>query len=241
MKIIALGLLGITFSVSGFAQSLDLPGVKAGDTWTYRSTVEKGSTGWSQTHDEVSVSRVTASTIYFSQKQIGSTQPTKEVFAGADWGRVRDVNGKETLVNKPFSFPLSIGKTWEVQFTEQHPNRVHKFEQLNSKFTVVGYENVEVPAGKFNALKIEAEGRWVAEMEPAQTVVQGAQMTQNGTSTVTEIKKTTSDLASGRLYKAYWYVPEVKRWVKYVEENYGNGGARNERFTGELESFKVSN
>jgi hypothetical protein len=31
---------------------------------------------------------------------------------------------------------------------------------------------------------------------------------------------------------------EVKHWVKSVEEYYSNGGARNERYTQELESFK---
>jgi hypothetical protein len=35
-------------------------------------------------------------------------------------------------------------------------------------------------------------------------------------------------------------VPEVKRWVKSVEEYYGSGGVRNERYTGELESFKLA-
>jgi hypothetical protein len=44
---------------------------------------------------------------------------------------------------------------------------------------------------------------------------------------------------SGRTYKAFWYVPEVRRWVKSVEEYYGSGGVRNERYTAELESFKL--
>jgi hypothetical protein len=43
---------------------------------------------------------------------------------------------------------------------------------------------------------------------------------------------------SGRTYKAFWYVPEVRRWVKSVEQYYGSGGVRNERYTGELESVK---
>jgi hypothetical protein len=44
--------------------------------------------------------------------------------------------------------------------------------------------------------------------------------------------------ATGRTYKAFWYAPEVKRWVKSVEEYYGSGGVRNESYTTELESFK---
>ena len=43
--------------------------------------------------------------------------------------------------------------------------------------------------------------------------------------------------ASGRLYKAFWYVPEVKRWVKSVEEYFDAGGTRTERYQSELEAF----
>lgn len=240
MKNIVLGIIGLTFSLASLAQSLDSPSVKAGDSWTYRNTEEMGTTGWSQRRDEITVSRVTSSSIYYTAKQSGSTQAAKEVFAGSDWSRVRDVNGKETVVNKPLSFPLSPGKNWEIQFTEQHPNKGHKFERWNDKYTVVGLETIEVPAGKFKALKIEAEGHWFAELEPGQTVVQGAQSGQSNTTMVTQVQKTTADPITGRTYKAFWYAPEVKRWVKSVEEFYGSGGARNARYTGELESFKFS-
>jgi hypothetical protein len=233
----ALCIAGAAMSVS--AQSLNAPVVKAGDTWTYKITTEKGPSGWTQTRDDTTVSRVTSSTIYYSVKGSGSTQPAKELFAGLDWSRVRDIDGKETLVNKPFSFPLTVGKAWEVHYTEPHPNKSFRSEEWAHKYTVVGFEPVEVPAGKFNALKIEAEGRWTAELEPTQTVVQGAQSNADGTSTVTQTQKTGDRTVSGRTYKAFWYVPEVRRWVKSVEEYYGSGGVRNERYTGELESLKL--
>jgi hypothetical protein len=53
------------------------------------------------------------------------------------------------------------------------------------------------------------------------------------------VQNTTERQVTGRLYKAFWYAPEVKRWVKSVEEYYSNGGVRNERYTQELESFKA--
>jgi len=56
--------------------------------------------------------------------------------------------------------------------------------------TVVGWEEVIVPAGKFRALKIEADGGFFRLDGP-----------QRGT-----------------VKSAYWYVPEVKRWVKYAVE-----------------------
>jgi hypothetical protein len=226
--------------VSLWAQSLNAPTVKAGDTWTYKTTTEKGASGWSQIRDETTVSRVTASTIYYTVKASGSNQPERELFAGIDWSRARDVNGKEMVVNKPLSFPLTAGKTWELHYTEQQPNKAHRSEEWNNKYTVVGYETVEVPAGKFNALKIESEGHWTAEVEPTQTVVQGAQSSAAGVSMVTQTQKVTDRTASGRTYKAFWYVPEVRRWVKSVEEYYASNGVRNEKYTGELESFNLT-
>ena len=41
-----------------------------------------------------------------------------------------------------------------------------------------------------------------------------------------------SGTAAGYRYKAFWYVPEVGRWAKSVEEYYGSNGVRNERYTG---------
>jgi hypothetical protein len=53
-----------------------------------------------------------------------------------------------------------------------------------------------------------------------------------------QTRRTTPQQATGRLYKAFWYVPEIGRWVKAVEENYGSNGVRSQRVSGELEAFK---
>jgi hypothetical protein len=221
------------------AQDISAPLIKAEDRWTYLETIEKGPTGFNQTHSELTVNRVTPSAIYVTVKVAGSSQPPKEMFSGLDWSRLRDVNGKETVVNKPLSFPLAVGKTWDLRYSEAHPSKNHRSEEWTQKYSVVGYESVEVPAGKLNALKIEAEGRWTAELEPTQTVVQGVQSNANGTVMSTDAQNTTLSTASGRTYKAFWYAPETRRWVKSVEEYYGSNGVRNERYTNELESFKL--
>jgi hypothetical protein len=125
--ILAPFIVGAAMSVS--AQTVNAPIVKAGDTWTYKMTTETGASGWNQTRDDTTVSRVTSSTIYYTVKASGSTQPPKELFAGLDWSRARDIDGKETVVNKPFSFPLTMGKAWEVHYTEPHPNKAHRSEE----------------------------------------------------------------------------------------------------------------
>ena len=240
MKNISIACVAMVITSGALAQAVDRPAVQVGDTWIYRETIEKGSTGWNQIRDELAVTRVTASTIFFTVKPSGSTQAPKEIFFGADWSRARDVNGKETVVNRPLLFPLSIGKSWDLEYTEQNPNSAHKWEKFDSKYTVVGWEQIEVPAGKFRALKIEAEGHWQAEIAPGQTVTQSGQSGDNATTLVTQVQKSTEKVTSGRTYRAFWYVPEVKRWVKSVEENYSSGGTRSERDTLELESFNAA-
>lgn len=231
-------LIGVALASSAWSETLDRPVVTVGDTWIYRSTTERGSSGWNQTDEEIKVTRVTPTAIFVATKATGSTQPPKEVLVGLDWSRERDVNGKETVVNRPLAFPLSSGKSWDVIYTEQNPNKNHKSEKFDYHFSVVGYETVEVPAGKFRALKIESEGHWEAQIAPGQSVVQGAQTDQGGATMVTQMQNTGERQTSGRLYKAFWYVPEVKRWVKSVEEYYSSGAVRNERYSQELESFK---
>jgi len=231
-------LIGLALSSGAWSGTLDRPVIKVGDTWIYRTTTERGASAWNQTDDEIKVTRVTPTAIFVATKTTGSTQPPKEMWVGPDWSRMRDVNGKETVVNRPFAFPLSDGKSWDLVYTEQNPNKNHKTEKIDRHFSVVGYETVEVPTGKFRALKIESEGHWEAQVAPGQSVVQGAQTGQGSATMVTQVQSTAERPTSGRLYEAFWYVPEVKRWVKSVEEYYSSGGVRNERYSQELESFK---
>jgi len=220
------------------AESMSAPKLNPGDTWTYVETVETAPNGWRQTHDEIVVLRTTSDHIYFETKQAGTTQAANELVEGADWSRSRNVNGTETMVNRPLSFPLSVGKTWQVKYTEAHPNVKHDSESVDTRFKVVGPESVEVPAGKFEAIKIEAEGQWTAQTAPMQSATTGTVANQAGATIVMQTRRASPVVATGRLYKAFWYVPEIGRWVKSDEEYYGSNGVRTQRFTSELESFK---
>jgi hypothetical protein len=233
-------LLTVCLPILAIAQSAPPPVLKTGDTWTYVNTFEKAPSLWHQTHDEVTVLRATSSHIYYASKPSGSTQAANELIAGADWSRERSVNGTEMVVNRPLAFPLSPGKTWSIDYAEQHPNKMHALEKWRTQYRVVDTEAVEVPAGKFQAIKVEAEGDWTAQIEPTQTVTQAVQVQQGDTAMVTHAQKTGPVQATGRTYKAIWYVPEIGRWVKSVEEYYASNGVRNERYTSELESFKRS-
>ena len=236
-------LMAILFSsvvaTTAAAQAADAPAVRSGDTWTYRDTIEKPPNGWVETFDEITATRATSSSIYYSVKQRGSSQPPREVIAGSDWSRSRSINGVPTVINKPLSFPLKENASWHTAYTEQHPNKLHSVESWDNSFKVLGYESVEVPAGRFNAIKIESEGTWTAQADPAATVTMSSRVSQNGATSVADIQKASTDPVGGRTYKVFWYVPEVKRWVKSVEEYYSSNNVRNEKYSSELQSYKV--
>jgi hypothetical protein len=175
-------------------------------------------------------------------KEVDSPNPPREILIGSDWSSFRSLSGKETIVHRPFTFPMSVGKTWDLEFTDDHPsNKSHKSETRRLRYRVVGWEEVEVPAGKFKAFKIEADGSWSGEIAPRTSESTASQAGAQGTTTIAQTVNTTAETVTGRLYQAYWYAPEVKREVKSVEENYDTNGVRNARFTNELESYKVAN
>lgn len=239
LKTLSAAVLGLICS-SAYAQSVDAPALKAGDSWVYVEKVETGTQGFSSKNTLLTVERVDSHALLVSAKPDGSNQAPVETTVGLDWSRSRDINGKQQLVNRPFEFPLSEGKKWTIEYTELNPNRGHTSETFHNDYVVTGWEEVQVPAGKFTALKIEAEGQWSAMLAPV--VVGGAQIvaTPGQVTTVSNGQRAAARPISGRIYKAFWYVPAEKRFVKSVEEYYDVKGVRSQRFTQELSSSKVA-
>lgn len=88
-------------------------------------------------------------------------------------------------------FPLSVGGAYKASWDIRRP-RMGKFHARHEReVKVVGWEEIEVPAGKFTALKVVAEGRWQ------------------------RLDRKSGDWARNTI----WYVPEVKRWVKTLYED----------------------
>lgn len=230
--------LALPPSVRAQADDASAPKILPQDTWTFRNTVEKRGT-FRQTRWATTVVRASATSMAIESKEVDSTLPPTERLSGADWSRSRSVNGHQTVVNQPLKFPLVVGKDWTIDYTEKDPNRQHSSEHIQTKYTVVGPDDVTVPAGTFHAVKIEADGEWEATVAPAVSNVSGSRIDAAGATTVMQTNKIKPTGASGHLYKAFWYVPAVKKWVKSVEEYYDANGVRNERWSEELESYKV--
>ncbi|MBE1160155.1 hypothetical protein [Dyella acidiphila] len=223
---------------TAYADSIDVPALKSGDSWVYTYTTENGQRGWSQKDEEIAVERVTGEDVLITLNQKGSNQPPAEELRGLDWSHTVDINGKQQMVSQPLSFPLHEGKKWELSFTQANPDPKLTSRTTQCKYAVTGWEDVQVPAGKFHALKVECDGQWSADLAPGVNVAQLGSATQSGTTMVSQTQRVVPHTVTGRIYRAYWYVPTVKRYVKAVEENYNGSGFRTYRLTEELDSFK---
>lgn len=119
----------------------------------------------------------------------------------------------DALVAKP---EVKAGDRWtyrrmDYKVTWAHENLRRGSATGNERTAkVVGWEDIRVPAGKFRALKVEAKGSYQ------------------------RLDKRTS----GSARDVFWYVPGVKRWVKYAAEDYGDAGYY-ENIGEELVAFAV--
>lgn len=85
-----------------------------------------------------------------------------------------------------FAFPMYEGKTWDQTFKWQTQDAMPVVGTSNMKGKVIGWEDITVPAGTFTALKVEVTNRSFGK---------------GG--------------AADYMRMTYWYVPEVKRFVKF--------------------------
>jgi hypothetical protein len=165
------------------------PEIKAGDRWTYRriDLSENRLAG----RYELKVTFVGLNGI----QAVGTAHGTGEEIDTTwtpEWNVVNDRRtGSFIPDNGVLRFPLKVGNTYTSQFEVVRP-RQGAFRARNTlTVTVVGWEEVTVPAGKFRALKIDAPGTYQRQ-----------------------------DVAgAGKVHYTVWYVPEVKRWVKWQFEN----------------------
>ena len=234
-------LVGVFFLCgSAYAQSIQSPALKVGDSWTYLTTSESGQQGWTSKGEIITIERISRDTMLVATQRQGATQAPVEQLVGLDWSRVADISGKQQVVNQPMNFPLTPGKKWRVEFTVANPSNQHSSETIHDDYVVVGWEDVQIPGGTFKALKIECEGTWTAVLAPSVSTDTHARLSANGATNVMQSNVTHPGTVGGRSYKAYWYVPEQKRFVKSVEESYDSRGTRVRRSTMELQSSKLS-
>jgi hypothetical protein len=238
---LALATLTLVAAHAFAADTIERPLVKEGDKWIYSIQTEELKNnmlaGFTRKHD-LSVVRVTSHNLVLASKPSDSNLPPVENVVNLDWSVPRNVAGKELILAQPYKFPLEVGKTWEHDITEPNPTPAIALLRHTWHHTVIGWEDVTVPAGTFKALKIESEGNWYRESNPVAAASRGAivNVPNATTATVTTQQAYTPPPTGGRVYQVLWYVPEIKRHVKLVYESYSSHGQVTLRRTEQLEA-----
>ncbi len=150
----ALGAIFSFAAVAVHAQSVARPEWKVGDTWTVAITANSGVGGTSR-REEVRVVKEAGENGYqveSTPKPGGNPAGTVEMLQFS-----RDLNFINPTANngapqeyKWLQWPLEAGRSYQFESTFQN-------QPLDWKGKVVGWEDVEVPAGKFKALRLEFE------------------------------------------------------------------------------------
>lgn len=225
-------------TVFAHAEPVLQPTFQQTDSWAYHNSV-RANGHVRESRITISLQRVGSDRIVTNQIDDAFPDRVGSRMYGLDWTFRRSVNGKETIVLEPLSFPLDVGKTWTVKYEEANPNPQKLREIDVHHYKVIGWEDISVPAGKFHALKIESKGSWTADLMPHLVNNALASRQGNVTALSTERLLTLSKRVSGDYYEAFWYVPAIKRWVKSTEENYSSNGELASVTSTELESYTI--
>jgi hypothetical protein len=161
------------------------PDVREGDRWTYRRMDYAGRRSTGEYELRVTFAGPKAIVAVARDATKGTETDTSW---SSEWNAAVAANGDSyTPDSQTFRFPLAPGATWRSTFEMRRPHAKGFGMRFDRTATVRGWEKVEVPAGSFRALRLDIEGAW----------------------------ERVDVNASGRSRTTMWYVPEVKRWVKY--------------------------
>jgi len=181
---VALGLITVGGTAQAQDKGTERPNVKVGDRWVFVMRVTSGAKLLERAWVVTSV----------SPTRIEGTENGKPLALTPDLSTIDSPREKHSN-EKLLSFPLDVGKQWsyvdDIVFNDQFLGTVQN--RTNMSVAVLGYEKVRVPAGEFDAFKLEAKGNWVSP-----------QAAGPGTVQVT-----------------YWYAPAVRAIVKKVEQATG--------------------
>jgi hypothetical protein len=218
--------------------AVQAPAFQVGDSWVFDDTVEKGTAGFGQQRVDLVIERLDESTMLVGLKPDGSPVAFEDHVLGPDWSQRRLVDGEETVTTRPFSFPMTVGQTWSVDYVDPTRRGNQVSDHVRRHYKVVGWADVTVPAGVFHALKVEARGVDEAVIQAPTTAVVGAAVSGGGTTSITHTQRGGQAVLTRVTYAEFYYVPKLKNFVKSVEEQYNNDNVRVIRQTRVLVSYK---
>ena len=234
-------LAGVSVAVPAFAAdpaSVAAPDVKTGDAWVYDSTVEQGASGFSKALYAVQIDDVRDDTLIVGIKPQGAPTAFVDHEMGLDWSDHRLSDGQSVTTERPFDFPMAIGKSWVVDYDDPVRHGLQTLTHVHKTCRVTGWEDVVTPAGTFHALRIEAHGMLKADVAASTGGVSGVSNAAGSATTIVHAQSTPAHVEYGTTYARIYYAPQVKGLVKSVHETYNASGVRTHRETRLLQSYK---
>ncbi len=168
--------------------SVQKPDVKVDDSWTYRYTDYPTNLPRTST-SEMRVTFVEPNMILMVHTNRSGRE--SDSHWTPEWSAMASSGGR---VYEPpqrlLQFPLQVGATYTYAYGIAATRGSSMRTKSEGTANVMGWEDIVVPAGKFRALRVEAKG------------------------TIQRL-----DIRSAGWQRwEFWYVPEVKRWVKLAYE-----------------------
>jgi len=172
------------FGAVAAAQSVEKPDVKVDERWVYRRTDHRAKPPVFLY--EMRVTFVDSRAIHAVLAQQGRKRESDATWT-PEWNSVVSVDeGVFQLEAGLLQFPLTVGRAYPAAWENRRPRAGSFHVRHERSVKVIGWEEITVPAGKFRALKLQADGIY------------------------RRLDRPRFDVATNFV----WYVPEVKRWVK---------------------------
>lgn len=214
------------------------PDLKPGDAWIFDRAVERGVSNFSNQRLDFKVEHAGGDTMVVGVKLDGAPVDFEDHAMGVDWSQRRTIDGKQTITGRPLSFPLTVGKSWTSDYVDPTRHGLQTSAEHHDTYKVTGWEDVTTPAGTFHALKIESDDKVRAQMSGANAAVAGAVATSDGSTIVAHSGHSEPKTAYAEFFSTFYYAPEVKYWVKMVEEDFNSESVRTSKQTDMLVSYK---
>jgi hypothetical protein len=199
--------MGILTSIA-LAQSaqVERPELSVGDRWSYvaKDVVPRQE---SKSTREVESKQDSAYVVRDSNEDARGVSTRARRFS-LHLNRLRTINGQPSDSGW-FQFPLVLGKNYSAKELWVNSAGDSGYDEMT--YTIVGMEKVTVPAGKFETVRVEGDGRWF------------------NTSVNRSDKKTVT----------LWYAPEAKAMIRFYQQEW-NRGAVNSEGTMELVGARIT-
>ncbi len=195
------------------SEPVPAPKIAVGDRWVYQGL--DGESGNPVALERV-VTRISGDVVQMRQRGLdrrGQPESGERMRSMSRTTLALDVPNKVSGQMRYADFPLALGKSW--QYGYQLSGRTDSVTTYRVGARVDALERVRVPAGVFDALRVEHQGDW---------------------DTPVLVNGVVSSL-SGKISATFWYAPAVNGWARIDLTLYRPDGSVQTRLQQELVSY----